>query len=94
VAAYLLAGFSILQQGTISAMSMLAASRVPLREIALRRAPIQARFAHGHGEYKHLPFEYKNKGAFGAKVAAYLLAGFSIPFLAAKYQIAKAGGSA
>lgn len=34
-----------------------------------------------------MPFEYKNKGAFGAKVGLYLATGFSIPFFATIYQL-------
>lgn len=35
---------------------------------------------------QHIPFDYDNKPVFGAKVAAYLLTGFAIPFVAAYYQ--------
>ena len=36
---------------------------------------------------QHIPFDYEKKGAFGLKVASYLLAGFSIPFAAAYFQL-------
>ncbi|KAI0079679.1 hypothetical protein K474DRAFT_1658767 [Panus rudis PR-1116 ss-1] len=74
-------------------MSLLAA-RVPRRLVVGRRATfVPARLAHS-GEYKHLPFEYKHKRAFGLKVASYMIGGFTIPFIAAAYQLHKAGGSA
>jgi len=47
-----------------------------------------------HG-YKHIPFNYEgSKAVFGAKVAIFLLTGFSIPGVAAYYQIRKAAGGA
>ncbi|CCM05651.1 uncharacterized protein FIBRA_07881 [Fibroporia radiculosa] len=72
---------------------LLARASAPLRQ-AVARSPLTApvRFAHGHGEYQHIPFEYKSK-TFGAKVALYLISGFSIPFVAAAYQLKKAGGA-
>ncbi|KAI0307338.1 hypothetical protein B0F90DRAFT_1814102 [Multifurca ochricompacta] len=40
-----------------------------------------------HG-YKHMPFNYEmSKAIFGAKVAVFLLTGFSIPGIAAYYQM-------
>lgn len=36
---------------------------------------------------QHIPFDYSKKGIFGAKVAAYLVTGFSVPFVAAYYQL-------
>ena len=36
---------------------------------------------------QHIPFDYEKKGTFGLKVASYLLAGFSIPFAAAYFQL-------
>ncbi|OCH93587.1 hypothetical protein OBBRIDRAFT_790112 [Obba rivulosa] len=75
-------------------MSILARSAAPARR-ALLRPRQQVRFSHDHGhheEYSPVPFDYKNKRAFGAKVAAYLITGFSIPFLAAWYQMRKSGG--
>ncbi|KAK7696649.1 hypothetical protein QCA50_001307 [Cerrena zonata] len=73
-------------------MSLLAA-RVPLRQIARSRAVVPARSMHA-GVYKHLPFETKNKAGFGLKLASYLITGFSIPFVAAWYQMSKSSGSA
>ena len=36
---------------------------------------------------QHIPFDYDNKPVFGAKVAAYLITGFAVPFVAAYYQL-------
>ncbi|KAF5321591.1 hypothetical protein D9619_000463 [Psilocybe cf. subviscida] len=45
-------------------------------------------------DYHHLPFAWpENKISFGVKVSAYLITGFAIPFVAAAYQLKKAGGS-
>jgi len=42
-----------------------------------------------------MPFNYEgSKAAFGARVAIFLLSGFSVPFLASYYQIRKSGGGA
>ncbi|KAF9482484.1 hypothetical protein BDN70DRAFT_875049 [Pholiota conissans] len=47
-----------------------------------------------HDDYHHLPFAFpENKGIWGAKVASYLIFGFSIPFIAAGYQMQKSAGS-
>ncbi|KAI0352689.1 hypothetical protein OH77DRAFT_1523029 [Trametes cingulata] len=64
-------------------MSFLARSAAPLRQVALRSraAPVRSM----HGEYK--------KGTFGLKVATYLIGGFSIPFVAAYYQLSKSGSA-
>ncbi|KAH9853813.1 hypothetical protein C2E23DRAFT_884463 [Lenzites betulinus] len=73
-------------------MPLLARSAAPLRQVArARAAPV--RFVHS-GEYKHIPFDYEKKATFGAKVASYLLFGFSIPFVAAYYQLSKSAGAA
>ncbi|KAF9075930.1 hypothetical protein BDP27DRAFT_1256859 [Rhodocollybia butyracea] len=50
----------------------------------------------GHGEYHHLPFAWphtnsKTKTSFAIKLTAYLGLGFSIPFIAASYQLKKSG---
>ncbi|EJF63005.1 hypothetical protein BD309DRAFT_967462 [Dichomitus squalens] len=71
-------------------MSLLARSAVPLRQVAVRSRAAPARYM-SHGEYKHIPFDYEKKGAFGLKVASYLIGGFSIPFIAAYFQLYKAG---
>jgi len=42
----------------------------------------------------NMPFKYANKGAFGAKITVFLLAGFSLPFAASWYQLRKAGAEA
>jgi len=42
-----------------------------------------------------MPFNYEgSKAVFGVKVAIFLLTGFSIPGVAAYYQIRKAAGGA
>jgi len=65
---------------------------------ALRRQFLQSRsFAPSRGvhDYKHIPFEYEgSKAVFGAKVFVFLLSGFSIPWVAAYYQIRKSAGGA
>ena len=38
-------------------------------------------------EYQHIPFDYDKKAVFGVKVAAYLITGFAVPFVAAYYQL-------
>ncbi|KAI0649981.1 hypothetical protein C8Q79DRAFT_941801 [Trametes meyenii] len=73
-------------------MSLLARSAAPLRQVALRSRTAPIRSVHG-GEYKHIPFDYDKKGVFGAKVASYLIFGFSIPFVAAYYQLSKSGSA-
>ncbi|KAI0366396.1 hypothetical protein BV20DRAFT_1055687 [Pilatotrama ljubarskyi] len=72
-------------------MSFLARSAPPLRQVAVRSraAPVRSM----HGEYKHIPFNYDKKGVFGLKVASYLIGGFSIPFVAAYYQLSKSGSA-
>ncbi|KAI9001161.1 hypothetical protein BD414DRAFT_532938 [Trametes punicea] len=72
-------------------MSFLARSAAPLRQVAVRAraAPLRSM----HGEYKHIPFSYDKKSTFGLKVASYLIGGFSIPFVAAYYQLSKSGSA-
>ncbi|KZV65684.1 hypothetical protein PENSPDRAFT_689671 [Peniophora sp. CONT] len=72
-------------------MSMLAsASRPALRQAALRVNRAQpVRFAH-HG-YDPIPFKYNHKGRFALKMGSYLLFGFTLPGIAAAYQIWKSG---
>ncbi|KAN0127459.1 hypothetical protein V8E53_010863 [Lactarius tabidus] len=73
-------------------MSLLARTPALRRQIVQSRAFVLSRGAHG---YKHMPFNYEgSKAAFGAKVAIFLLTGFSIPGFAAYYQIRKAAGGA
>lgn len=42
-----------------------------------------------HGIMQHLPFQFpgEKKFAFAAKLTVFLTVGFSIPFLAAAYQL-------
>jgi len=81
-------------------MSLSLLARSPaLRQQAIVRA--RAFHASGparsaHGDYHHLPFAWpgNKKLSFGAKVSAYLLLGFSLPFFSSLYQLKKsAGGS-
>ncbi|KAH9843806.1 uncharacterized protein C8Q71DRAFT_852330 [Rhodofomes roseus] len=75
-------------------MTLLTRASPALRQSLARssaRAPV--RFSHGHAytPADAVPFSFKSKGAFGAKVATYLLTGFAIPFVAAWYQLKKSG---
>jgi len=49
----------------------------------------------GHDHYHHLPFQFpgEKKFAFGVKLTLFMTFGFSIPFLAARYQLKKAAAS-
>ncbi|EIW82391.1 hypothetical protein CONPUDRAFT_153272 [Coniophora puteana RWD-64-598 SS2] len=70
-------------------MSMLTRTPAVIRsKVAHVRVAPSARFAH---DYHHLPFALpgKNRLGFGVKVFAYLITGFSIPFVAAAYQLKK-----
>jgi len=64
-------------------------------QVTRLRVTSPVRFAHGHGEYHHLPFAFpgKKRLAFGAKLSLFLLTGFSIPFSAATYQLKKSGAA-
>ncbi|KAF9569017.1 hypothetical protein CPC08DRAFT_813188 [Agrocybe pediades] len=76
-------------------LSVLARS-LALRQQALARGFHASKAARSaHGEYHHLPFQFpgEKKVSFGVKVGVYLVFGFSIPFVAAAYQLKKAGGS-
>ncbi|KAF8484944.1 hypothetical protein DFH94DRAFT_689306 [Russula ochroleuca] len=73
-------------------MSLVARTSALRRQIVHSRAFVPSRGVHG---YKHIPFNYEgSKAAFGAKVAVFLLAGFSVPFVASYYQLRKAAGGA
>ncbi|KAF9469114.1 hypothetical protein BDZ94DRAFT_572355 [Collybia nuda] len=77
-------------------LSLLVRSSVFRQQVVSR-----ARYLHttpsirsaGHGEYKFVPFSYDKKVPFGAKVAFYMVSGFSIPFLCAKWQLHKSQGA-
>jgi len=73
-------------------MSLLA--RAPL----LRQQAVRSSFtapSRGAREYHHLPFAWpKSKAVWGAKVGAFLLTGFSIPFIATWFQLKKAADGA
>ncbi|KAL4075937.1 hypothetical protein J3A83DRAFT_4370153 [Scleroderma citrinum] len=73
---------------------MLARAPQNLRShVAPMRISAPVRYAHGHGEYHHLPFQFpgNRRAAFAVKLSAFLISGFSIPFLAAAFQLKKAG---
>ncbi|KAI6152000.1 hypothetical protein BKA82DRAFT_19574 [Pisolithus tinctorius] len=75
---------------------MLARAPQNLRsQVARIRATAPVRYAHGHGEYHHLPFQFpgNKRAAFAFKLSAFLISGFSIPFLAAAFQLKKAGAA-
>ncbi|KAI6035289.1 hypothetical protein F5J12DRAFT_792440 [Pisolithus orientalis] len=44
---------------------------------------------------QHLPFQFpgNKRAAFAFKLSAFLISGFSIPFLAAAFQLKKAGAA-
>ncbi|KAG8218740.1 hypothetical protein J3R82DRAFT_4410 [Butyriboletus roseoflavus] len=76
--------------------TMLARAPLSLRSQVTRlRVTSPARYAHGHGEYHHLPFAFpgKKRAAFAIKLSLFLLSGFSIPFAAVTYQLKKAGAA-
>ncbi|TFK55754.1 hypothetical protein OE88DRAFT_1804560 [Heliocybe sulcata] len=74
--------------------SILARSPL-LRQQAFRGAQrVQVRLAHGHGPEHSVPFSFSRKPAFATKVALYLGFGFSIPFVAAVFQLQKSGAGA
>ncbi|EIN10714.1 hypothetical protein PUNSTDRAFT_132789 [Punctularia strigosozonata HHB-11173 SS5] len=75
-------------------MSLIA--RNALRQSALRsRVLTQSRAFHGPYTPEHaVPFSFKSKSAFATKTASYLIVGFSIPFIAAVYQLRKSAGAA
>ncbi|KAJ7499007.1 hypothetical protein FB451DRAFT_1384754 [Mycena latifolia] len=60
------------------------------RTPALRQLHTTTRLRSGHGDYNHLPFVAPYQGSshlgFGVKMAVVLGFGFSIPFIAVKYQ--------
>ncbi|PFH51436.1 hypothetical protein AMATHDRAFT_3092 [Amanita thiersii Skay4041] len=69
------------------------------RTLILRQRPrafhssAVARSDHGH--YHHLPFNFpgEKKGVFAIKLFAFMASGFSIPLIAAGYQLKKSGGA-
>ncbi|KAF8558885.1 hypothetical protein OG21DRAFT_1493718 [Imleria badia] len=75
---------------------MLARAPLGIRsQVARLRVASPARYAHGHGEYHHLPFAFpgKNRAVFGIKLSLFLISGFSIPFAAAAFQLKKSGAA-
>ncbi|KZS97562.1 hypothetical protein SISNIDRAFT_481480 [Sistotremastrum niveocremeum HHB9708] len=75
----------------------LSLARPILRQSILRQSQSLGKPRFVHIENKlgdNMPFSYSNKRAFGIKLAAFLLSGFSIPFIAASVQLKRAGGSA
>ncbi|KAG8766621.1 hypothetical protein FRC19_002697 [Serendipita sp. 401] len=71
---------------TVARQTSLAA-RPNLRQI------VQTRGAHMENTvYNNMPFNYRNRKTFAVKTAIFFVAGFSIPFVAVKYQLWKAKG--
>ncbi|KAF8307001.1 hypothetical protein DL93DRAFT_2088280 [Clavulina sp. PMI_390] len=69
-------------------MSMLVrAARPAMRPLA---RTMQRRGVHIENEvHNNMPFSYRNKGAFAAKLITFCTLGFSIPFIASAYQLSK-----
>ncbi|KIJ70180.1 hypothetical protein HYDPIDRAFT_104854 [Hydnomerulius pinastri MD-312] len=75
---------------------MLARAPQSLRsQVARVRIAAPVRYAHGHGEYHHLPFSFpgNKRKAFAVKLSLFLISGFSIPFAAAAFQLKKSGAA-
>ncbi|KAF8332772.1 uncharacterized protein EI90DRAFT_2995067 [Cantharellus anzutake] len=72
--------------------------RATARTTMLRQSPAAIKGVRGvHIEntvYNNMPFQYRNKKAFAFKTVAFLGFGFSIPILAAGYQLRKAAAAA
>ncbi|EPQ59280.1 hypothetical protein GLOTRDRAFT_125586 [Gloeophyllum trabeum ATCC 11539] len=72
--------------------SILARSPLLRQQAARAARRVQARGAHA--DHSPVPFSFHSKPAFAAKTIAYLVGGFSIPFVAAAYQLKKSGAGA
>jgi len=75
---------------TPSAKMLSTAARSLVRQRAFHTSALR-RSEHGH--YHHFPFEFptqKNKAVFGLKLFLFMASGFSIPLMAATYQLRKA----
>ncbi|KAI0347064.1 hypothetical protein BDW22DRAFT_1425142 [Trametopsis cervina] len=71
---------------------MSALLRASLRQVSVRRASTPKRFmSSGQEKGWHIPFDYNSKTVFALKLSSFLIAGFSIPFVASVYQLRKAG---
>ncbi|KAF9518693.1 hypothetical protein BS47DRAFT_1289425, partial [Hydnum rufescens UP504] len=67
------------------AMSLLLRTTPAIRSVTRAQ---HSRLLHVENTvYNNMPFQYRNKRAFAFKVVAYLGLGFSIPFVAANYQL-------
>jgi len=73
-------------------MSMLIrTSRPAARNIA---RSVRTRGVHIENTvHNNMPFQYRNKKAFAVKLFVFSISGFSIPFLAAAYQLSKASAA-
>ncbi|GJE93191.1 cytochrome c oxidase subunit VIIc [Phanerochaete sordida] len=77
-------------------MSAARLSSAALRTATRRAAPRGVRFSSGGPEHHghnpaHLPFSYKNRGPFIAKLSVFSVVGFGLPFWLARYQMKKSG---
>jgi len=71
-------------------------ARASLRPSArlANRAVVQRRALHVENTvYNNMPFSYRNKPAFAIKLVLFLGTGFALPFVAAWYQLRKAGAA-
>lgn len=67
----------------------MVARRVP----AARQGVRYSSEHHGHTP-AHLPFTYKSKSGFVAKLTAFTVFSFGLPFWLARYQMKKSGAAA
>ncbi|KAG8929965.1 hypothetical protein FRC02_004817 [Tulasnella sp. 418] len=71
----------------MSSSLIIRAARPTLARASAKQ--VSARGVHIENKLYEMPFDYRNKRAFGFKLAAYMATGFAIPFVAAAYQISK-----
>ncbi|KAG8960064.1 hypothetical protein FRC03_007109 [Tulasnella sp. 419] len=68
-------------------------ARASAKQVSARGVHIENKlyeiFHTDSAHLQNMPFDYRNKRAFGFKLAAYMATGFAIPFVAAAYQISK-----
>ncbi|KAK9896055.1 hypothetical protein P389DRAFT_74011 [Cystobasidium minutum MCA 4210] len=76
-----------------SRMSLLAVQQVTHRRVAgtvTRRCLTVRRAIHIENKvYQNMPFDYRNRRAFGVKLVAFLGTGFALPFVAVWFQQSK-----
>ncbi|PVF95867.1 hypothetical protein CPB86DRAFT_710324 [Serendipita vermifera] len=66
---------------TVARQTALVARSNPQKLVLARNVHIE------NTVHNNMPFSYRNKKAFAAKVAIFFATGFSIPFIAVKYQL-------